>query len=103
VKDHVEQSFNHFRRGKSHTSPDHERDVASLQGKYLEARAHVYKPGRHLHAEHKIKDILAFGCNPETLSSMIKRWADNRVGQKSILENFDTVESVLGGLSANSS
>ena len=41
LKHHVEENFNHFRRDMSHTSPDHEEDVARLQAKYHEEKVHV--------------------------------------------------------------
>ncbi|KAI0691820.1 hypothetical protein BC835DRAFT_1509188 [Cytidiella melzeri] len=95
LKDHVEHEFNHFRRGKSHTSPEHEGDVVLLQGKYREANAHVRKPGRHLPSDERIKDVFLAGCNPNTLEAMMKRWADGRVQDKSTTEDFDTPEMVL--------
>ncbi|KAI0687714.1 hypothetical protein BC835DRAFT_1419737 [Cytidiella melzeri] len=93
VKDHIEKDFNHFRRGKSHTSPDH--DVVNLQGKYHDGKAHIYKPGRHLTSDEKVKDFFALGCNPDTLQAMIKRWAEGRVTEKSTDENFESVETIL--------
>ncbi|KAI0682087.1 hypothetical protein BC835DRAFT_1230763, partial [Cytidiella melzeri] len=43
IKDHVEEQFNHFRREKSHTTPDWEEDVANLQTAYHVGQAHVHK------------------------------------------------------------
>ncbi|KAI0756508.1 hypothetical protein C8Q80DRAFT_1051872, partial [Daedaleopsis nitida] len=40
VKDHVERSINHSYRGKSHTSPEKEHDIAQLQATYRDTRAH---------------------------------------------------------------
>ena len=40
VKDHVEQSLNHFCHGKSHTSSGKEEDVAQLQASYCNSRIH---------------------------------------------------------------
>ncbi|KAI0699730.1 hypothetical protein BC835DRAFT_1304423 [Cytidiella melzeri] len=34
IKDHVEAEFSHFQRGKSHTTPEWEKDVAGLQESY---------------------------------------------------------------------
>ncbi|KAI0690354.1 hypothetical protein BC835DRAFT_1528859 [Cytidiella melzeri] len=95
IKHHVEREFNHFRRGLSHTSPDHERDVSELQSKYHEAEAHVHKPGCHLTSQHKVKDFIAIGSNPKTLQAMIDRWASKRVKSKSDAEVFDDVDILI--------
>ncbi|KAI0693371.1 hypothetical protein BC835DRAFT_1415991 [Cytidiella melzeri] len=44
VKDHVEANFNHFRRGKSHTTPEAEKDIKNLQAAYKNAKVHVHYP-----------------------------------------------------------
>ena len=58
LKDHIEREINSFRRGKSHTSPSHEKDVVGLQGIYSDEKAHVYKPGRKLQEGDHAKDFL---------------------------------------------
>lgn len=94
LKDHVEQNFNHFARGKSHTSPEHEKDVTALQGKYRDAKAHIYKRGRHLPAEQKVEDVIADG-HSDSLAAAMTRWAADRVTQKSTAANFDSVETII--------
>jgi len=46
VKDHIEDEINHFHRGKSHTSPDKEKDVQQLQAAYHNGNVHVLEKGR---------------------------------------------------------
>lgn len=87
--------FNHFRRGKTHTRPSHEKDVAGLQGIYDKEKAHVYKPGRKLADADKAKDFLAMGSNPESLQGMMTRWAKSRVVEKATTDNWETAEEVL--------
>ncbi|KAI0087265.1 hypothetical protein BDY19DRAFT_893365 [Irpex rosettiformis] len=45
LKDHIEREFNHFRCGKSHTTPSHEADVNALHLIYAKEKTHIYKPG----------------------------------------------------------
>ncbi|KAI0685910.1 hypothetical protein BC835DRAFT_1420806 [Cytidiella melzeri] len=95
IKHHVEREFNHFCRGLSHTSPSHHEDVVKLQGKYHEAKAHVFKPGRHLTSNNKVKDVMALGSNPKTLQAMIDRWTERRLTEKSDKEIFDDVDTLV--------
>ena len=64
VKDHVEDSINHFRRYKAHTSPKKEEDIARLQASYQASQIHVYKAGRTLDAKDKMPDALKIGSDP---------------------------------------
>ncbi|KAI0686262.1 hypothetical protein BC835DRAFT_1288480 [Cytidiella melzeri] len=43
IKDHVENEFNHFRRGKSHTTPESETDIVNLLDHYRNGT-----PGPHV-------------------------------------------------------
>ncbi|KAI0085961.1 hypothetical protein BDY19DRAFT_996389 [Irpex rosettiformis] len=90
LKDHIEREFNHFRRYKGHTSPDHEEDVTDLQKKYHKGKVHVYQAGRKV--DHEVKDFVAQGLNAESLQGMITRWANGRVTEKSTLEDYDKVD-----------
>ncbi|KAI0085660.1 hypothetical protein BDY19DRAFT_996563 [Irpex rosettiformis] len=90
LKDHIEREFNHFRRYKGHTSPDHEGDVSGLQEKYHQGKVHVYQAGRKV--THEVKDIIAQGSNAESLQGMITRWANGRVSEKSTMEDHDKID-----------
>ncbi|KAI0688541.1 hypothetical protein BC835DRAFT_1419055 [Cytidiella melzeri] len=82
IKDHVEENFNHFRRGKSHTTPEYEKDVVALQKVYHEGDAHVYTAGRHL--ESKLPDYVLMGSEATRIDTTILRWWQKRVLEKSI-------------------
>jgi hypothetical protein len=83
VKDHVERSLNHFCRGKSHTSPGKEEDVARLQASYCDSRIHQTIRGRKLDAKNKAKDYLAHGTQEQTIIRVISRWSENRIRERS--------------------
>ena len=83
VKDHVEKSMNHFCRGKSHTSPGKEEDVARLQASYRDSRIHQTIWGRKLDSRNKAKDYLACGTQEQVFVRIIGRWSENRVRKRS--------------------
>lgn len=91
LKDHIEREFNHFRRYKGHTTPDFEKDVRNLQGKYAEAKVHVHVAGREV--EDKTKDFIAQGLNHESLYGLVSRWATSRMTEKSTMADFDDVKT----------
>lgn len=92
VKDHVEAEFNHFRRGKSHTSPQSERDVARLQASYKASKIHTYTPNRHLENSRCAKDFLSLGSEPEKLQGTIDRWGARRLTVRSKQEIWEDPE-----------
>lgn len=83
VKDHVEQTLNHFCRGKSHTSPNKEEDVARLQASYRDSKIHQTIRGRKLDSKNKVKDYLARGTQEPVMVQVIGRWSENRVRERS--------------------
>ncbi|KAI0692054.1 hypothetical protein BC835DRAFT_1416809 [Cytidiella melzeri] len=93
VKDHVEAEFNHFRRGKSHTSPEKEKDVARLQEAYKDSNIHRYVPKRLLKSSQRAKDFLALGSNPITLQATIDRWAEKRLTVRSTCEMWEDFQN----------
>lgn len=92
VKDHTEAEFNHFYRGKSHTSPQKEKDVARLQLSYKSSNIHVYTPGRHLTEARRAKDFLATGSDVLKLQGTIDRWAERRLTNRSLQEIWEDPE-----------
>ncbi|PCH39258.1 hypothetical protein WOLCODRAFT_33102, partial [Wolfiporia cocos MD-104 SS10] len=84
VKDHVEADINHFRRGKSHTSPDKEEDVARLQSVFHCSRVWRYRPTRHLNDADKPSNILKQGSNPDRLGKARENWISSRMGEHSV-------------------
>ncbi len=92
VKDHVETEFNHFRRGKSHTSPQSEKDVSRLQASYKASKIHTYTPDRHLETSRQAKDSLSRGSEPEKLEGTIDRWAARRLTARSKQEIWEDPE-----------
>ncbi|KAI0640946.1 hypothetical protein C8Q79DRAFT_1099102, partial [Trametes meyenii] len=62
VKDHVEHEINHGYRGKTHTSPQKENDIAKLQAVYQNAHAHTALASRHrLDAQDRFPDVVKKG------------------------------------------
>ncbi|KAI0088970.1 hypothetical protein BDY19DRAFT_993786 [Irpex rosettiformis] len=90
IKDHIEAEFNHFRRGKSHTTPDWEADVANLQDAYRVGKVHVYQRVRR--GIGKIvtspPDFISIGSSPQKLQSLISQWTAKRVASKSTEEDY---------------
>src|SRR6266852_7863463 len=82
VKDHVERTLNHFCRGKSHTSPGKEEDVAQLQASYRDSKIHQKIQGRKLDPKNKFEDYLTHGTQ-QTIVNVIGRWSENRVREQS--------------------
>jgi hypothetical protein len=88
VKDHIENSINHFRRYKSHTSPEDEEDINCLQASYRASQIHVKKPGRKLESEDIIPDTVRRGSDTERLAKLLENWAGNRVSERSTSEDW---------------
>ncbi|KAI0693161.1 hypothetical protein BC835DRAFT_1416081 [Cytidiella melzeri] len=89
VKDHVEANFNHFRRGKSHTTPEAEKDIKNLQDAYQTTRVHVRVPGQHLMAVDRAKDFVALGSDQLKLDATIKRWSERRTSSRATTEDWE--------------
>ncbi|KAI0339474.1 hypothetical protein BDW22DRAFT_1456337 [Trametopsis cervina] len=90
LKDHFEDHINHFRRGKSHTTPAWEQDVASLQVSYHKGNAHVWRAGRTL--AKRAPDFQALGSDSASIKQAIHRWAAKRVTVRSTDEEFEEGE-----------
>lgn len=90
IKDHVEATVNHYRRGKSHSSPEREEDVAKLQEMYAKHRTHIYTPSRHLtNLSDRVDDYVAGGCEPTKLQATIASWASKRVTSVVTTEDWE--------------
>lgn len=95
VKDHTEAEFSHFYRGKSHTAPKKEKDVATLQLSYKNSDIHVYTAGRHLPQARRAKDFLATGSDILKLQGTIDRWAERRLTTRSSQEIWEDPEPTV--------
>lgn len=93
VKDHVEAEINHYRRGKSHTSPDKHEDISRLQRSYRASKLHEFTPGRILEEKDKVKDYIAQGSAVEKLNKVMEKWASNRLVERSTEENYSSENS----------
>ncbi len=89
VKDHVERTLNHFCRGKSHTSPGKEEDVARLQASYRDSKIHQKIRGRKLESKHKTKDYVAHGMQNQSIAQVLARWSESRVREWSSEEYWN--------------
>jgi hypothetical protein len=88
VKDHVEDSINHFRRYKAHTSPKKEEDIACLQASYQASQIHVYKAGRTLDEKDKVPDALRIGSDLSKLPKTFEKWIAGRVSEWASTEDW---------------
>lgn len=95
IKDHVEAEFNHFRRGKSHTDPAKEADIRRLEQAYEAGKAHVYVQGRKLAQDHRAKDYIAAGSDPEKLQKTLTRWQSNRLSRRTTIEDHSPEPPVV--------
>jgi hypothetical protein len=89
VKDHVERDINHFERGKSHTAPDKEEDVARLQSSYQLSEIHVKKAVRKLDTRDKVANYMANGSEGTRLIKTRDRWLQNRIREWSSEEDWN--------------
>ncbi|KAI0683127.1 hypothetical protein BC835DRAFT_1423644 [Cytidiella melzeri] len=76
VKDHVEADFNHFSRGKSHSSPEKEKDILDFS--------------------QRAKDFIALGSNVVKLQATIGGWTDERLVSRATTEIWEDPEVVEG-------
>ncbi|KAI0696103.1 hypothetical protein BC835DRAFT_1414500 [Cytidiella melzeri] len=97
VKDHVEADFNHFSRGKSHSSPDKEKDITQLQAAYKLSQVHIYTPKQQLDSSRRAKDFVALGSNIVKLQATIGRWSEKRLVSRAATEIWEDPEVVEGG------
>jgi hypothetical protein len=88
VKDHIEHEINHFHRGKAHTSPDAEEDIARLQSSFHQSKIHINTPGRKLGDRDKVKDFMAAGMEGKKMTGMMRRWVDGRISSWSTQEEW---------------
>ncbi|GJE94089.1 hypothetical protein PsYK624_102570 [Phanerochaete sordida] len=89
IKDHVEADINHFRRGKSHTKPAKEADVAKLQRVYATGKIHIYDQKRTpLSKEGKAKDYMENGSNFDTLQTTMKKWLARHVSTRAETQDW---------------
>ncbi|EKM48930.1 uncharacterized protein PHACADRAFT_214588 [Phanerochaete carnosa HHB-10118-sp] len=102
VKDHVEADINHFRRGKTHTKPAKEIDVAKLQQAYAASKIHVFDPTRPRLDIECLTDYLQQGSNPTLLRKTINRWTARRVTARSTEQDWtDYVALAAASIACN--
>lgn len=89
VKDHVEDQFNHCLRGKEHTNPQKEMDVAALQASYSQCKIHIYDSKRQLAKVDMVEDYTARGSDPIALTKVMKNWSAKRVSTKADTEDWE--------------
>lgn len=77
IKDHIEAEFSHFRRGKSHTSPEAEEDIQKLQDALSQSRVHVYD-GTRTSSSSKITDYMAVGSDIEKVTKALEQFHAKR-------------------------
>ncbi|KAI0634744.1 hypothetical protein C8Q77DRAFT_1072178 [Trametes polyzona] len=97
VKDHVEREINHGYRGKSHTRPSEEADIAKLQAAYQ--GAHLYAPlasRRKLDKADRFPDVMKSGTEAVASGKALRAWAKGRLAQRRVTDEIwdeaDTVD-----------
>ena len=88
VKDHVENKLNHFLRGKSHSSPEKEEDIARLCLSYHASKVHNNHPRRKLGSKDKVPDTMFIGAESNKLIKTMSKWVVNRVSEWSNTEDW---------------
>ncbi|PSR70940.1 hypothetical protein PHLCEN_2v13189, partial [Hermanssonia centrifuga] len=88
LKDHVEAEINHFFRGKAHTSPDDEEDIALLQASYSLSKIHIYDAKRQIDAADKVDDYIAKGSDYQALQRAINNWSAKRTTTRAKTEDW---------------
>ncbi|KAJ3552472.1 hypothetical protein NM688_g4131 [Phlebia brevispora] len=88
IKDHVEDQINSFHRGKSHTDPDKEDDITTLQASYARSKIHHYNPRRQLPKEDQLEDYNAKGSDLHTLAKVINSWLEKRITKRATTEDW---------------
>lgn len=100
VKDHVEQEINHRHRGKSHTRPQEETDIAELQAAYQEADIYVSRANRcKLESQDRFPDVMKNGMVAVASGKAFRAWAKGRLAEQRVTEEIwdeaDTAEFAL--------
>lgn len=93
IKDHVEKDINKFMRGKSHTVPKEEKDIAMYTSQL--AANHVHDPpthGRKFSSSEKVTDIVQKGLDALNSGKALARWAENRVYECATGQDWSTLE-----------
>jgi hypothetical protein len=86
---HIEKEFGTLTRGKKHTVPKKELDVAKLQQVYKESGYHKFKMGRKAKKNAKAVDITTAGAIKLTSLDVLKRWIDLRTFTRSTAERWN--------------
>ncbi|EMD42307.1 hypothetical protein CERSUDRAFT_42435 [Gelatoporia subvermispora B] len=89
VIDHVEDDINHFRRGKSHTSPSKEADVKKLQQSYQKSKLHQHLDGRTLGTRDKCADYIETSLVEGRVTKSMENWWKGRLRKRSTEDSWD--------------
>lgn len=89
VQEHVEQECGIVSRGKKHTVPSRERDIAILVSAYQASQVHVYTNGRAVNEKDDAKDVVIDGVGK--LQGVIDRWALSRRLPRSTMEDYEEI------------
>ena len=85
----IEKELDGFKRGKKHTSPSKERDVAMLTSTYLMGRVHETIPGRRVPVEADYKpDFVTKGSHELFEKGAFDQWWQSRSFPRSTEERY---------------
>ncbi|KAH9915000.1 uncharacterized protein B0H18DRAFT_886378 [Fomitopsis serialis] len=96
LKDHIESEFNHYHRGKSHTSPDAEEDIAKLHQALRDSKVHQYIAGRRVTKKNKYPDVMREGSNPVKMKKALDSFYEKRECDRVTTERYVERESTRG-------
>lgn len=99
VKDHVEREINHQYRGKTHTRPQEETDIAQLQAALQSARAHTPLASRRkLDAQDRFSDVMKDGVGAVASGKAFQGWSRTRLAEQRVTsEIWDEADVTSGG------
>ncbi|KAJ7572843.1 hypothetical protein C8J56DRAFT_806278, partial [Mycena floridula] len=97
----MERIFGTWTRGKKHTTPKREPDVAKLEQSYREFTFHVYQPGREVPVKSRVKDYLNQGGIEIQTGPTILNWAEGRRYPRSTEQDLEFSESESEGEDAD--
>ncbi|TFY51054.1 hypothetical protein EVJ58_g10762 [Rhodofomes roseus] len=88
LKDHIEAQFNHYFRGKSHTTPAAEDDITKLSQAFHDSKVHLHVPGRI--AKNKLANFVGDGCDTIKMDKDIDSFYDRRECERATGEVYDS-------------
>lgn len=98
VIDFMEREFGTLVRGKKHTVPSKEKDIAKLRKSYSDSRIHENQPGRCFHSKKdKAANYTSLGALKLTTTGRLEKWREARNFERSQMEDWAETENESSG------